>query len=51
LEDLKGEFDLITAFHVIEYLPDTRETLIDFSEHLSENGRMVVEAPSSKLYY
>lgn len=48
LEVVKGKFDLITAFHVIEHLPDPREMLIKLSGYLKENGRMVVEVPSSE---
>jgi len=48
LEAVKEKFDLITAFHVIEHLPDPREMLINLSGYLKENGRMVVEVPSSE---
>jgi 2-polyprenyl-3-methyl-5-hydroxy-6-metoxy-1,4-benzoquinol methylase len=48
LEEVEGKFDLITAFHVIEHLPDPRKALNKLSEHLKENGRMVVEVPSSE---
>jgi hypothetical protein len=39
---------LITAFHVIEHLPDPRKTLEKLSGHLKAKGRMVVEVPSSE---
>lgn len=48
IEEVEGQFDLITAFHVIEHLPDPRTTLIKLSGHLKENGRMVIEVPSSE---
>ena len=41
-------YDLITAFHVIEHLPDPRSMLSRLSSLLSSNGRMVVEVPSSE---
>jgi len=49
LSDLRGggEYDLITAFHVVEHLPDPRSTLKDFKNLLSPNGRIVLEVPSS----
>lgn len=47
LEEVKDTYDLITAFHVIEHLPDPRTTLKGLSRLLNERGRMVVEVPSS----
>jgi 2-polyprenyl-3-methyl-5-hydroxy-6-metoxy-1,4-benzoquinol methylase len=41
-------FDLITAFHVIEHLPDPVAMLKALAHKLSKNGRMVVEVPSSE---
>ncbi len=43
-----GEYDLITAFHVIEHLPDPRATLQSLAMHLAERGRLVIEVPSSE---
>ncbi len=46
---LSGEgFDLITAFHVIEHLPDPVAMLKALAYKLSKNGRIVVEVPSSE---
>ena len=42
-----GTYDLITSFHVIEHLADPRQILQDFKKFLSENGRIVIEVPSS----
>ena len=47
LEAADGDFDLITAFHVIEHLPDPRTMLKDMAKHLKDGGRLVVEVPSS----
>ena len=41
------DFDLITAFHVIEHLPDPRSILLEMREVLSPQGRIVIEVPSS----
>lgn len=41
------DFDLITAFHVVEHLPDPRATLGELAGHLRERGRIIVEVPSS----
>lgn len=41
-------YDFITAFHVIEHLPDPRSMLTDLSKLLRPGGRMIVEVPSSE---
>lgn len=43
-----GPYDLITAFHVIEHLPDPVAILKALSGKLSTGGRMVVEVPNSE---
>jgi 2-polyprenyl-3-methyl-5-hydroxy-6-metoxy-1,4-benzoquinol methylase len=52
LPDLKFagelEYDLITAFHVIEHLPDPRGVLREISKHLASNGKLILEVPSSE---
>lgn len=40
-------YDLITAFHVLEHLPDPREILKQLGGLLKPDGRMVVEVPSA----
>jgi SAM-dependent methyltransferase len=46
--ELAGEnFDLITAFHVVEHLEDPRTILKALGKKLSKNGRMIVEVPSA----
>jgi len=47
-EDAEGEYDLITAFHVVEHLPDPRAILSNLARLLSSNGRMIIEVPSSE---
>lgn len=38
---------MVTAFHVVEHLSDPRTMLRELGNHLGENGRMVIEVPSS----
>jgi len=43
-----GGYDLITAFHVVEHLPDPRKTLQSLAQLIAKNGRMIIEVPSSE---
>jgi len=47
LEAAGGNYDLITAFHVVEHLHDPRAMLASLAERLAPNGKMVVEVPSA----
>lgn len=47
LEDGMGKYDLITAFHVVEHLPDPRSVLKQLALRLEDRGRLVIEVPSS----
>lgn len=47
LEEAGHGYDLITAFHVIEHLANPRTTLKDLAGHLGNEGRLVIEVPSS----
>ena len=46
LGDARIQFDVITAFHVIEHIPDPRNALRDLASRLAQGGRLVVEVPS-----
>jgi hypothetical protein len=48
LNEVGNAFDLITAFHVVEHLPDPRATLKELAMLLGPRGRMVIEVPSSE---
>jgi len=48
LESAGGGYDFITAFHVVEHLPDPRAILKALANMLAKNGRMVIEVPSSE---
>lgn len=47
IEATSGEYDIITAFHVIEHLSDPRALLRSLTQKLVPNGRMIVEVPSA----
>ncbi len=47
-ESAGGGYDLITAFHVIEHLPDPRAMLASLARLLKPSGRMIIEVPSSE---
>lgn len=42
-----GKYDLITAFHVVEHLPDPISVLKELSLLLEDGGELIVEVPSS----
>ena len=48
LDAAGGGYDLITAFHVIEHLPDPLQVLKSLAEKLSSNGQIIIEVPSSE---
>jgi len=41
------KYDLVTAFHVVEHLPDPRNMLKQLAEHLTDGGQVIVEVPSA----
>ena len=43
-----GLEDLITAFHVVEHLHDPRAMLKELATRLKDQGRLVIEVPSSE---
>ncbi len=48
LEKTDTDYDLITAFHVVEHLIDPRKILRELSNKLEKNGCLVIEVPSSQ---
>jgi len=48
LADAGDGYDLITAFHVLEHLPDPRTMLRELAARLKDGGRLVIEVPSSE---
>ncbi|SEN65696.1 class I SAM-dependent methyltransferase [Paenibacillus sp. OV219] len=47
VEEITGEYDLITLFHVLEHLPDPVAMLKRLKESLSANGKLIIEVPSA----
>jgi 2-polyprenyl-3-methyl-5-hydroxy-6-metoxy-1,4-benzoquinol methylase len=47
LKDADRDFDLITAFHVIEHLADPQTILTQLAESLAPSGRIVIEVPNA----
>ncbi|HCD37161.1 MAG TPA: methyltransferase [Candidatus Omnitrophica bacterium] len=47
LTGLKGKYDLITAFHVIEHIADPVAKLKKLARLLKDSGEIIVEVPSS----
>ncbi|MBF0380655.1 MAG: class I SAM-dependent methyltransferase [Magnetococcales bacterium] len=41
------KFDIITAFHVLEHLPDPRFMLKEFAKYLAEDGKIIIEVPNA----
>ncbi|MCZ8157108.1 MAG: class I SAM-dependent methyltransferase [Leptospira sp.] len=41
------KFDLITAFHVIEHLPDPETVIKELASLLKDNGELIIEVPNS----
>lgn len=48
LEAAGAGYHVITAFHVVEHLPDPRGMLRDLARLLHPSGRMIVEVPSAE---
>lgn len=48
LQDLKDkQFDMITAFHVVEHLQDPIKILLELKDYLKQNGKIIVEVPNA----
>ena len=45
-----GSFDLVTAFEVIEHLPDWRSLLAEAHRVLEPNGLLIVSTPNKRYY-
>lgn len=51
LDKSDSEFDLIYSFNVLEHIEDDIDTLIQFHNKLSENGRIIVYVPALKFLF
>lgn len=47
LEAAPGAYDVITAFHVFEHLPDPRGMLASIRQRLAPGGSAIIEVPSA----
>ena len=48
LEEVEGEFDLITMLQTLEHIPNPRETMKLIHDRLSENGMLMIEVPNRR---
>lgn len=46
IADIRGNFDLITMWHVLEHVPDLDVTINNLKERLNPNGHLVVAVPN-----
>lgn len=44
------KFDVITMWHVLEHIPNLKETIIAITELLSEKGVLIIAVPNYKSY-
>ena len=44
------KFDVITLWHVLEHLPNLKESIINFKQLLKPNGVLVIAVPNFKSY-
>lgn len=47
LKEVQGRFDIITAIHVLEHLPDPLSFLLYIQQYLSTGGLLFLEIPST----
>lgn len=45
--DIRGGYDIITMFHVLEHIPDPKSILSELSEMLADGGQIIVEVPNA----
>ncbi|MFL6601399.1 MAG: class I SAM-dependent methyltransferase [Steroidobacteraceae bacterium] len=48
LQEAGTDYDLITAFHVLEHLPDPRTALRDLASRMAAGGQLIIEVPHSE---
>jgi len=45
--NIRGGYDIITIFHVLEHIPDPKSILDELSEMLADGGQIIVEVPNA----
>lgn len=48
IDEIEGEYDVITMFHVVEHLTNPIEILQKIQKHLAPNGRLIIEVPNAE---
>ena len=49
-ENILSEFDVITAWHVLEHVPDLKETITQLRNSLKEKAKLIVAVPNPSSY-
>ncbi|AXI01236.1 class I SAM-dependent methyltransferase [Sporosarcina sp. PTS2304] len=47
LSSIKGKYDVITLFHVLEHLINPQEILVELQNYLNPNGIIIIEVPNA----
>ncbi|MCP4458147.1 MAG: class I SAM-dependent methyltransferase [Cytophagales bacterium] len=50
ISEIKESFDIITAWHVIEHVPNLNETIKELSKRLNHKGFLFIALPNCKSY-
>ncbi len=51
IKDIKGKFQTILYFHVLEHIKDDRKELINARNKLKKNGHLIIIVPAGKKIY
>ena len=51
IKDIKGKFQTILYFHVLEHIKDDRNELINARNKLKKNGHLIIIVPAGKKIY
>lgn len=48
IDNIEGEYDVITMFHVLEHLTNPIEILQQIQKYLAPNGQLIIEVPNAE---
>jgi SAM-dependent methyltransferase len=48
--EIKGRYNLITMWHVLEHVPEPAQTLEEIKPFIKENGKLIIAVPNPKSY-
>lgn len=51
IKNIKGKFETILYFHVLEHIKDDRKELINAKKKLKKNGHLIIIVPAGKKIY